>query len=56
MTVVVETLDEEEELNTAVNRIYPKIKIQKTTIFEPTLQGKKYKDDDESILINYGDT
>ena len=40
-TVMVENVDEEEEVDTAVNIIFPNRQRRKTTIFEPKIQGKR---------------
>ena len=55
-TVVVETMEEEEELDNSVNRRYPNQQIHTTTRYEPKLQGKRYEDDAGAMLLNYGDT
>ena len=46
----------EEEVDTAIDRRYPKRQIQKTKTYEPTFQGKRYKDDDGAIILNCKDT
>ena len=55
-TFVVETVDDEKEVDTAVNRRYPNKQRHKTTRYEPTFQGKRYEDYAGAILINYRDT
>ena len=52
---MVENVDEEEEVDTAVNIIHPKRQIQKTTKYEPKFQGNRYEDDAVSMLLKYGD-
>ena len=52
--VVVETLNEEEEVENAVNRRYPNRKRQKK--YELTFQGKWYKNNTRFMLLNYDDT
>ena len=53
---MIETVDEGEEVETVENRIYPNIQRHKTTRYEPTFQGKQYKDYYGGMLINFGDT
>ena len=49
-------MNKEEEVETAVDIIYPNRKIQKTKVYEPTVQGKEYKYDAGYMFLNYGDT
>ena len=53
---MVKTADNEGEVDTALNRRYPNKQIHKTTIYEPKFQGKRYKDESVSMLLNYRDT
>ena len=53
---MVEKLDGEEEVDTAVYIRYTNRKIYKRTRYEPTFQGKWQKDDDRAMLLNYGYT
>ena len=48
-------MDDEEEVDTAVNRRYSNLQTKKTTRYEPTFQGKRYEDDAGSMSINYED-
>ena len=53
---MVETMGDEEELKTTLNRRYTNIKRHRITRYESIFQGGRYKDGSGSILLNYGDT
>ena len=51
-----ETVDVEEETQTAVEQRNHSIQRQKKPLYEPTFQGGRYKDGAIDMLLNYGDT
>ena len=51
---MVETMDKEEEVDTALERRYPTRQRQKK--YDQTFQGKCYKDASRAMLINCEDT
>ena len=49
---MIETVDVEAQVDNAVNGIYINIQKHKMTRYEPTFQGKQYKDYYGGMLLN----
>ena len=52
---MVETMNEEEEVETAGKRRHPNRKRHKTTRYEPIFQGKQYKYYSGVVILNCGE-